>query len=197
MPEERRRYYRIEDLVSLQANVVKADELEKKLEEFRLNRNQFSIHNSFNHNIEEQLADLQIIEDKIPELARYLKGLQRQVDRLTAAALPGQASLQQKQKNVSLSAQGISFFTDGDFKPVDVVELKLQLMPSAQQLLIYSRVVLVEDNEDDSKAGKFRVSLDFEHIHDADREILIKHIHNRQLHVLGTNRHATLQSSVD
>lgn len=192
MSKERRRYYRIEDSVLLQARVVKADELENKLEDFKLSRQQFSIHNSFNHNIERQIADLQTIEDKIPELARYLSGLQRQIDRLTEAVLPDQTSLQQEQQNVNLSAQGIAFFTDGEFKPVDVVELKLQLMPSAHQLLIYSRVVLVEDNKDDTEAGKFRVSLDFEHIHDADREILFKHIHNRQLLELGTNRHAAL-----
>ncbi len=192
MSEERRRYYRIEDSVLLQASVVRAAELEDKLEEFKLNRHQFSIHNSYNHNIEEQAADFQAIKDKIPELARYLDSLQKQVDRLTAAVLPDQGSLRQEQKNVSLSAQGISFFTDDNFKPVDLVELKLQLIPSVRQLLIYSRVVLVEDNEDDTEAGKNRVSLDFEHIHDADREILIKHVHSRQLHVLGANRHAAL-----
>ncbi len=192
MQEERRRYYRIEDSVLLQVRIVKTGELEKKLEDFKLNRHQFSIHSGFNLDMDEQLTDLATIQEKIPELARYLDRLQRQVDRLTEAILPDETKLQQQQQNVSLSAQGISFFTDDEFKPVDVAELKLQLIPSSRQLLIYSRVVLVEDNEDGIEVGKCRVSLDFEHIHDSDRELLIKHVHNRQLQVLGTKRHAAL-----
>lgn len=192
MSKERRRFFRIEDSVLLQARTVSSGELKKKLDDFKLNRQQFSVRNNFNHGFEEQLADLHAIQDKMPELGRFLTSLQKQVDRLTAVVLSDESSHQQQEKHVSLSAQGISFFSDDSFKPVDVVELHLQLKPSDHQMLIYSRVVLVEDNEDDIDAGKYRISLDFEHIHDADREILIKHVHSKQLRALGTQNHAVL-----
>jgi len=44
-------------------------------------------------------------------------------------------------------------------------------------------VVLVE-NDSSREQDKARVSLDFENLHEADREILIKHIHGKQLEAL-------------
>ena len=67
----------------------------------------------------------------------------------------------------------------------ELVELKLKLLPSGLRLVIIARVILVETDagEDDRK---FRVSLDFEHLHEADREILIKHIHGKQMEQLSS-----------
>ncbi len=126
----------------------------------------------------------------MPELARYLGVLQTQIDHLTKAVLPEQSPVPEQDIKVSLSAQGISFPTDDAFKPVDVVELGLKLQPSHQELVIFARVVLVEDNDDIDleDCGQYRVSLDFEHIHDADREILVKHIHEKQIRALNAER---------
>lgn len=188
MSKERRRFFRINDRISLQASKVSTGELNKKLDDFTLNRHQFSRRIDNNLLAQEQLSDLHAIEEKMPELARYLGTLQKQIDRLTATVLPENTGGGSQEKNVSLSAQGISFVTDDSFEPVDVVELILQLSPVGQQIMILSRVVLVEDNEDSSEIGRYRVSLDFEHIHDFDRETLIKHVHSKQLRELGAAR---------
>ncbi len=192
MQPERRRYFRIQDSILLQASAVSGGELERKLEEFRLNHQQFSSTQNLNLNLVEQLADLQAIQEQMPELGRYLVNLQRQVDRLTAVTFADEATPQKQEKQVSLSAQGISFLTDESFQPVDVVELALQLTPSGIQMQIYSRVVLVEENEGNFEQGRYRVSLDFEHIHNADRETLIKHIHSKQLQELGSKHNVAL-----
>ena len=91
--------------------------------------------------------------------------------------------MQRKQSN--LSAQGISFFVDEAPKPDDRVELKLKLLPSGLRLVIIARVVLVE-KESNQDLGEYRISLDFEHLHEADREILIKHIHGKQMESLSS-----------
>lgn len=54
-------------------------------------------------------------------------------------------------------------------------------MPSGLRLVIIARVVKVEMDPDQ---GENRISLDFEHLHEADREILIKHIHRKQMEAL-------------
>jgi c-di-GMP-binding flagellar brake protein YcgR len=56
-------------------------------------------------------------------------------------------------------------------------------LPSGLGLVIIARVVLVE-NDSGREQGSARVSLDFENLHEADREILIKHIHGKQLESL-------------
>ena len=195
MSNDRRRFYRIEDRVYLQTRKVKPDELESKLEDFWSNQYQFAIRNEFNSRLDEHLADLHAIQNKMPELARYLGVLQEQIDRLTEKVLPEQDTTPGNDIRVSLSAQGISFITDEDYRPVDVVELSLRLQPSRQELIIFARVVLVEDHDDSDtpdEFGRYRVSMDFEHIHDADREILVKHVHNKQLRTLQGERNSNI-----
>jgi len=194
MSNDRRRFYRIEDRVYLKARAVDPAELETELEEFWSNRHQFLMRNEFNHRLDEHQADFYAIQDKMPELARYLSVLQAQIDRLNEAQLPEQSTTLERDTRVNLSAQGISFVTDEIFKPVDVVELSLQLQPSRQEIVIFARLVLVEDHEDqeaDDEYGLYRVSMDFEHIHEADRETLVKHIHSKQLRALNTRRETT------
>ncbi len=190
MQQERRRYYRIEDTVLLQTKTVSGRELEQKLEEFRQGRQQPGTGRNFNLDLAEQMADLHAIQEKMPELGRYLINLQRQVDRLTAASFSNETTPGIQQKQVSLSAQGIAFCTDELFKPVDVVEMVLQLIPTGQEILIYGRVVLAEENEDSFEKGRYRVSLDFEHIQDSDREALVKYVHSKQLQSLSSKQYA-------
>ena len=189
MQTERRRFFRIDDTVALQVTQVGHTELERKLEDFWANRNQYARQNEYNLKINEHLADLQAIHEKMPELARYLRVLQDQIDLLSKTAFPEQISANQVPKTVSLSAQGLSFHTHEIFKPVDIVELNLTLKPTGQRIVSFARVVLADEiaEEDDFlDEGRYRVSLDFEHIHEADRETLVRHIHAKQVRVLGT-----------
>jgi hypothetical protein len=184
MSEERRRYFRINDTVQLQTTPVSPDEIVTRLDDFWNNHHQFSIRNEYNHQLEEHLADFHAIESKMPELARYLSVLQKQLEMLTEKLIPEQSQISATEQVVNLSAQGISYFGNDTVKPGDLLELALKLLPAGQQLVTFARVTSVEEH-DDSAQGKFRISLDFEHIHDADQEILIKHVHSKNLRALG------------
>jgi c-di-GMP-binding flagellar brake protein YcgR len=84
---------------------------------------------------------------------------------------------------VNLSAQGISFYHELEPRADALVELNLKLLPSGQRLVIIARVVLVSS---DAGQDGHKISLDFEHMHEADREILIKHIHGKQMESLSS-----------
>jgi c-di-GMP-binding flagellar brake protein YcgR len=183
MPEERRRYFRIDDTAQLHATLVKPDEIESRLDDFWNNQHLFSIRNEYNHQLEQHLADFNAIENKMPELARYLSILQKQIESLTNKLIPEQSQFANPQQVVNISAQGVSYYSDDAFEPGDLLELELKLLPSGQQLVIFARVTKI-NGHDNSELGKFRVSLDFEHIHDADQEILIKHVHSKNLRSL-------------
>ncbi len=62
-------------------------------------------------------------------------------------------------------------------------------MPSKQQITILARIIqseIVKNPASKNKNNKsYVVSLDFEHIHEADQEILVKHVHSLQLKKLG------------
>ena len=66
----------------------------------------------------------------------------------------------------------------------EVVELNLELLPNKQKIVVFAKVVRCEQ----LASKQFNITLDFEHIHESDREILIKHIHGKQLKSLGAAR---------
>jgi len=121
----------------------------------------------------------------MPELGRYLGVLEKQIDRLTDKLVGDDNDQAMTQKSVNLSAQGIAYYDDQDLDQNELVELKLKLLPTGFRLVIIARVVLVEQDRDQDQ-GKYRISLDFENLHEADREILIKHIHGKQMDSLGS-----------
>jgi len=181
MSAERRRYYRIDDELLIAVSPIANEQIDDHLEDFWANQHTFSIRNNFNYQIEQHLADRNKIENKLPELGRYLAVLEKQIGHLTDQLISDDAEQPMTRKMVSLSAQGVAYI-DNQPLPVDeLVELKLTLLPSGMRLVIVARVVKIEQDPD---LGGSRVSLDFEHLHEADREILIKHVHARQLESL-------------
>ena len=119
----------------------------------------------------------------MPELGRYLSVLEKQIDHLTEKLIADDDTASMQNKSANLSAQGIAFYDDAAPQQDELVELKLKLLPSGLRLVIIARVVLVES---DSGQTESRISLDFEHLQEADREILIKHIHAKQMEALSS-----------
>ncbi len=184
--KERRRYFRIADIVGLKTQVVDTPKVEEKLEEFWNDQHQYSLRNEFNFKLEQHQADLKKIKNKMPEVGRYLALLQEQIDVLTNQLLQDEDSFTNLEMEVNLSAQGIAFYSDEAVKKGDIVELHLKLLPGQQRIVVFSRVVDSQPVSDPQ--GHFRIALDFEHIHEADREILVKHVHGKQLRALGASR---------
>ena len=183
MTDERRRYYRIDDEVSLSWRRIDTSELDARLEDFWANEHAFSIRNNYNFQIEQHIADRHMIEKKMPELARYLDVLEKQIDRITDKIIDDKDDLVMALKASNLSAQGISFADDQAPQADELVELKLKLLPSGLRLVIIARVVTVAADAGPGP-GVHKISLDFEHLHEADREILIKHLHGKQMEAL-------------
>jgi len=183
MSDERRRYYRIEDKVCLAFRVIKQAEIDDRLEDFWANEHAFSIRNNFNLQIEQHIADHHKIAKKMPELARYLGVLEKQIDLISEKLIADDADVDMTLEAANLSAQGISFLAQQPPQQGELIELKLKLLPSGLRLVIIARVVLVE-SDSGREQDSARVSLDFENLHEADREILIKHIHGKQLEAL-------------
>lgn len=187
MSNERRRYYRVNDEASLAVEQIGKAAIDARLEDFWENEHAFSIRNNFNFQIEQHIADRHKIDGKMPELGRYLAVLEKQIERLTNRLVGDDSNHAMVQKSVNLSAQGIAYCDDQAPEQDALVELKLKLLPSGFRLVIIARVVKIEKNQGDDP-GKHRISLDFEHLHEADREILIKHVHGKQMESLGSSQ---------
>jgi hypothetical protein len=184
MPDERRRYFRIEDTVSFTVEPIDVNELQTQIDDFWDDQQAYAVRHQFNHQLEQHLADFKMIEKNMPELARYLSVLQTQIDNLTAKVLPEQTSIANNTQKISLSGQGMAYTSDQKLTTDDTVELYLKLLPTGQMIKIYAQVVEVESLStqiSEQISEQYRISLDFTHIYESDQELLIKRIHAQQL----------------
>ncbi len=180
MDEERRRFFRIDEEVMLAMQPIPPDQVDARLDDFWKNEHAYSIRNNYNFEIEQHIGDRQKIEKRMPELARYLRVLEKQIDQITEKLIIDDADKLLSRQHTNISAQGIAFCSDQSILPESLVELNLKLLPSGLRLVIIARVVKVEKETGQGEDGH-RLSLDFEYMHEADREILIKHIHGKQM----------------
>ena len=183
MTSERRRFFRIDDEVLLGFEVIEQADVDARLDDFWQNEHAFSIRNNYNFKIEQQIADFNKIEKKMPELGRYLSVMQAQIDLITERLVEDELDAALTRRAVNISAQGISFDYETAPREEALVELNLKLLPSGLRLVIIARVVKVEAQ---AESGQHRISLDFEYVHEADREILIKHVHGKQMESLSS-----------
>ena len=182
---ERRRFFRIDDEAALALLPIAAADEEARIDDFWQNEHAYSMRNNYNFQIEQHIADFRRIDKRMPELARYLRVLERQIDRITEVLAVDDGDSLLERQLVNISAQGLLCRSDDAPAPGSLVELTLKLLPSGLRLVIMARVVKSEP-ADDGGDGASRVSLDFEHLHEADREILVKHIHGKQMESLGS-----------
>ncbi len=183
MTSERRRFFRIDDEVMLGVELIPQADVDARLDDFWQNEHAFSIRNNFNFQIEQQIADFNRIEKKMPELARYLTVMQAQIDLITERLVEDERDAALTRHAVNISAQGISFADETAPPEEALVEVNLKLLPSGLRLVIIARVIKVETQPE---SDRVRISLDFEYVHEADREILIKHVHGKQMESLSS-----------
>lgn len=192
MTKEHRRYFRTDDIVSLHTRSISKNELNDRVDDFLNGQNQSSIRNEYNRQLEENYADFHSIEKKMPELGRYLTLLQNQITLLTEKRLPEESPNTGAEQAVNLSAQGISYNTDQSADEGDLVELNMKLLPQGQKIVALARVIKVR-GEPGNGQGHYKISLDFEHINDTDREILIKHVYGKQMRALSSSHIESIQ----
>jgi hypothetical protein len=186
----RRRSHRIDDRVSLLLRVVQPQEATEILESFETRRNDFSLTNHFMHQEEQLLPQMRMIEKRMPEVAKYLKFLEEQIQTISRYLISHNQKLSSKpDTKVNLSADGLRLYHNAGLVPGTVVELAMMVFPSRSAMLAYAEVVRSEiDKRAIDKERPWNIALTFTHLHEEDKEMLYKHIHQRQLSALRDER---------
>jgi len=187
--DERRRFFRIEDLVHLTFREIddnelayKADLLEKGLVE------QFMINSSIAAVTADMAATLRKIEVNDPDVAQYLKSLDQKIDMIGRAFMVDEVNAQDnKASAVNLSASGIAFHHDKKIQEGTILEIKLMLMPSNAGILTYGKVISNEAMQGPD-GGDYQVRVDFTHLREEDRDLLIRHVIRKQGDMLRERR---------
>lgn len=182
---ERRRFFRIDDRVAINVRILDKDKLSEAVAKSKGDRYRQGLLSQLEHESEKQLPQLRVVEKRYPEVARYLKFLEKKIDHLATSLVDPQPDVPNTPKNkVNISAQGIRFEYDRLIANGSYVELAMRLFPSRKCLVLFGRVIWCRENEEHENGKPWTLAVDYIHIDEADKELLIKHIHGRQLDYL-------------
>ena len=180
--DDRRRYYRIEDEVALSYRVLEGRELERAMDRFGSGADDtIALAATFASTSVEMRRALDVVKRDFPELAHYLEGLNSKLDILARLIVVRESGLPDNPTHeVNLSASGMSFNVTEAIATGSVLELKLLVFPSHICILTLGAVVNCVRQEGSHPQFPFRVGVDFSYIRDSDRELLIRHVVQKQ-----------------
>lgn len=174
----KRGYFRVNDSVALAIHPLGEKEADRANQLFDARHRDFGIVNEFLLARERYLPKLIRIRRRDPEIAEYIAYLEDKIQKL-AAAMGRKEALKKAvpTHHVNLSASGIRFNSDIPLQPGHKVELTMTLFPSGVPILVFGDVIRASN----ARQQGWSYVVAFSHLHDDDMEILIKHIHARQL----------------
>ncbi|MGH8612053.1 MAG: PilZ domain-containing protein [Gammaproteobacteria bacterium] len=129
---------------------------------------------------ERYMTELRIIEERYPSVAAYLTLLERKIELLARHAVGETADLPHAPTHeVNLSPDAMRFTHEAQLQKRARIEIELRLFPADVCLLLYARVLWCKQLG--SAPRDWTVVAEFEHMDEAEREALAKHIHSLQL----------------
>ncbi len=187
---ERREFFRIEDEVVLSYRVTGEEELDALIRNLREGMpNRFSASANFMATSRQMNGLLRKIHGQTPDLARYLEALDRKLNMLAQLFVVEEIEHNdQPTREVSLSAGGMSFQARGPLVVGDHLEVKLVLFPSLTGILTVGSVVYCEKLPQADAEFPYRVAVEFSSLQDNERDLLVKHILNKQTEQLRRER---------
>jgi c-di-GMP-binding flagellar brake protein YcgR len=193
---ERRRYFRIEDRVALTYRVLDEETLAAALSRLGAGYpDKLSLASGFATASSQMRHTLERFRKDMPDVASYLEALNEKLDLVVQLLATTENDLANEPTHeVNLSASGISFVAD---EPVAIdrhVEMKLLLFPSYTCLLCFGTVVHCDPAEKGRPTSLYNIGVDFTHIREEDRDLIVRHVLQRQSTML---REARLSLGAD
>jgi len=175
--QDNRDFYRIQDDVLLEYEVLTPDEFPNADDEFPLPvPPEFVLLNDL-HSIENENAPiLRSISEKDRNIANYLKSIDLRLELLGRALIRSKEDQNATPQRVTLSEGGISFNNKKPLPLESYLAMKLFLLPSYIGLLLYGRVV----NCNESIKGDYLINLVFEQLTEQNRHLLARHVLQHQ-----------------
>jgi hypothetical protein len=182
--KERRRYFRVEEEIILYYREIAPHEIPDQSNEAGLGMDPFTLSSSLDFLTQESRTLLRKLEKEIPDVAEFLKILERKIDLMARAFLSCETDLAEQQaRRVSLSASGLSFDTDQPYTLGKVLELKMVLLPRLIGVVAYGRVIYCKKGRDHFRLP-YQIAVDFVGLSDRDRELLIRYVVKQQMQQL-------------
>lgn len=181
-PEDRRRFFRIDDEVNLsyksvdERMVYAASQVTDDL------LSNCSLAAALDMLDQESRLIMHRIEKNEPEIAEYLKLLDTKIGLLAQSQMQqGNDFSESHMRNANISAAGIAFESENAIDQSDHIEIKLLLTSCRALIVIYGKVVYCNEIIESEGSINYHIGVDFINLKDQDREVLIKHVVKRQM----------------
>jgi c-di-GMP-binding flagellar brake protein YcgR len=180
--DDRRRYFRINDKVSLKYRVVQGIDIETEIVRTKHEQNTLAeMKNAFNCIEAKIMSKMARIEEVSPLVAEIMGLFDKKLSLMESMILhkDDQENSITETQNVNLSASGMCFESNTPIN--DDVNLKMEiiLFPEYQFIPLYARVVDCKKKMDDN-LYRFNIAVDFIGISESDQEIIMQHVLSRQ-----------------
>ncbi|MFV1871778.1 MAG: hypothetical protein ACMZ64_00430 [Oleiphilus sp.] len=177
--QERRRYFRVSDLVGLRFQLLSQDE-----QALAIQAKPSSMKELLKQIDNEMLANLALIQSSQPEVYRLMDLLNQKVNLALNFDPDSQDETLATSSHVcsvNLSACGLAFPSDKSATLNQYVSLELTLYPNSIRLTLLAAVISCDryDDEEDAK-HKYIIRANFVDISDANQEVLVQHVIKRQ-----------------
>ena len=173
--DDRREYYRIEDTIALEFHPLKQGETADASSADSASQ-LFSLLSELHLMDFESQHLLRHIHERDRTLAGYLKVINKRIDLLGQALAQSLLRDIGPARQVTLSEGGISFSSAQPLETGTHLAIKMVLMPQALGMLLRAVVVHNQLRED----GQFEIGTEFEALTDAQRQLLARHILQKQ-----------------
>jgi hypothetical protein len=186
LDDEKRRYFRIEDIISIKLEVLNTEQAVER--EAEMSRPGYHSPNR----IQIVERELQLLTDKLriqnPGFAKAIELMNIKLSLIKESYLldPGLRKRGNPIKNVSLSACGVSFEHDAHLKIGDKIDMDLTLLPN--DLHIYTLGKVIACHESEEGPGEWVIRVDFFGMPENDEELMVQHIVKQQGQLLANRR---------
>ena len=189
--DEKRRYYRLRDSVALKYRILTDEELARTLGRMEIGQpDLLSLASSFAAASGNMQRSFERFRHRSPDIASYLDGLNAKLDQLIQLLVANEGEFgDEPTHDVILSGSGVSIHSAIPIPVGAKLEIKLLMFPSYSCVLAFGKVVRCVMNTNGSQVGQtFDVAVDFTHIRESDRDLIVRHVNQKQTLELRNSR---------
>ena len=180
--DDRRRYFRINDKVSLKYRVVQGLDIQAEIVRTEHEQNTLAeMKNAFNCIEAKIMSKMPRIEEVNPLVAEVLELFDKKLSLVESMVLHKEddANSITDTQEVNLSASGMAFESNTPINEDVNLKMELILFPEYQFIPLYARVVECHKKMDDN-LYRFNIAVDFVGISEIDQETIMQHVLSRQ-----------------
>ena len=188
--DDRRRYFRINDKVSLKYRVVQGIDIESEIIRKKHEQNTLAeMKNAFNCIETKIMTKMPRIEEVSPLVAEVLGLFDKKLSLMENMILhkDDQENAITKTQTVNLSASGMCFESNTPINEDVNLKMEIILFPEYQFIPLYARVIDCKKKMDDN-LYRFDIAVDFIGISESDQEIIMQHVLSKQAATLKKER---------